>query len=69
MSLDRRQFTGLLAGMVVGSACRPEGEARAATRVADGDPCDPPPPIKALRPMLDGVEPITAAERARRLDR
>lgn len=67
MSLDRRQFTGLLAGMVVGSACRPEGSALAAA--TDGDPCDPPAPIAALKPMLDGVEPITAEERARRLDR
>lgn len=65
MSLDRRQFTGLMAGLLAGSACRPDRLAIAAT----ADPCNLPPPIAALEPMLSGVVPITAAERARRMDR
>ena len=69
MSLDRRQFTGLLAGMLAGSALRPEGQASASTTESGADPCNPPPQLKALKPMLDGVEPITAAERARRVER
>ena len=69
MSLDRRQFTGLLAGMLAGSALRPESQASASTAASAADPCNPPPQLKALKPMLDGVEPITAAERARRVER
>jgi Xaa-Pro dipeptidase len=69
MSLDRRQFTGLLAGMIAGSACRPDAAAYASTAMSGADPCNLPPPLAALKPMLDGVEPITAAERDRRMTR
>lgn len=65
MTLDRRQFTGLMAGLFASSACRPEALAHAAAT----DPCNLPPQIAGLEPMLGGVVPITAAERARRLDR
>ncbi len=69
MSLDRRQFTGLLAGMLAGSAFRPGEMASEPGATDQADPCNPPPQLKALKPMLDGVEPISAAERARRVER
>lgn len=67
MSIDRRQFTGLLAGMIAGSACKPNA---AADAIADGgDPGDLLPQLASLKPMVDGVAPITDAERGRRMGR
>jgi len=70
MSLDRRQFTGLLAGMIAGSAYRPDSAAADVASPAPAtDPCHLPPQLASLKPMLDGVEPITAADRERRIER
>lgn len=66
MSLDRRQFTGLVAGMLAGTALRPERIAHAAPTA---DPCNLPPQIQALQPMREGIVPITPAERAERVAR
>ena len=69
MSLDRRQFTGLVAGMLAGSALRPDGRAQASTPEPAVDPCNLPPQIQALKPMREGIVPISADERARRVER
>ena len=69
MTLDRRQFTGLVAGMLAGSAFRPDGLAQAATPESAADPCNLPPQIQALKPMREGIVPISADERARRVER
>jgi Xaa-Pro dipeptidase len=69
MSLDRRQFTGLLAGMVAGSVLRPEHAAEAATPAPAADPCLLPPQIQALTPMREGIVPISDEERAQRIER
>ncbi len=69
MTLDRRQFTGLLAGLLAGSSLRPGGRAEASEPAAPPDPCNLPPQIQALTPMRDGIVPISAEERARRVER
>ncbi|HQR18405.1 MAG TPA: Xaa-Pro peptidase family protein [Gemmatimonadales bacterium] len=69
MTLDRRQFTGLVAGMLAGSALRPDGRAQAATVEPAVDPCNLPPQIQALKPMREGIVPISAGERAQRVER
>ncbi len=71
MSIDRRQFTGLLAGMLAGTAIRPDRPAHATplTPAPNADPCHPPAPVAALTPMLEGVVPITPEERAARIER
>ena len=61
MLIDRRRFTGLVAGLVGGSAL-PLSAAFAEGDRAPG-PCDLPAPIQALRPMTNGIVPISAAER------
>jgi Xaa-Pro dipeptidase len=65
MALDRRSFAALLAGAVGGSAlpfdtlsAQPRGFA---------DPCHPPDKVAALKPMLDGVKPISDDERKARM--
>jgi Xaa-Pro dipeptidase len=69
MSLDRRSFTGLLAG-ALGGAALPFGR-RAAVGEASPpvDPCHLPPSVAALKPMLDGVTPIGDDERKARLEK
>jgi len=69
MSLDRRQFTGLVAGILAGSALGPDRLAHASVPGEAADPCNLPPQIAALQPMRDGIVPITAAERDQRMDR
>ena len=69
MTIDRRRFTGLVAGLVAGSVLRPEGAASALTDPPVVDPCNLPPPIQALKPMRDGIVPISDADRARRVER
>jgi Xaa-Pro dipeptidase len=69
MTLDRRQFTGLVAGLLAGTALRPDATAHAGTAPTATDPCDLPPQIQALRPMRDAVVPISEEERARRVER
>ncbi len=64
MTIDRRQFTGLLAGMLGGSAL--PLNALAAPGAA-ADPCDLPPTIQALTRMTDGVVPISDEERRARM--
>jgi len=68
MSLDRRQFTGVMAGILAGTAWRSPDQAQASP-IGAADPCNLPPQIEALKPMLGGVDPISAAERARRQER
>ena len=69
MTLDRRQFTGLMAGILAGTALRPEGHAQAAELAPAADPCNLPPPIQALKSMREGIVPISVEERARRVER
>jgi len=69
MSLDRRQFTGLVAGILAGTAFGPDTRAHAAIPAATVDPCNLPPQIQALTPMREGIVPISDEERARRVDR
>jgi Xaa-Pro dipeptidase len=57
MSLDRRRFTGLMAGLA---------GALALPRLPDADAGDLPSHIAGLRPMTEDVVPISAAERAAR---
>lgn len=64
MTIDRRHFTGLLAGILGGSALPLHALAAPSTAA---DPCDLPAPIKALTPMVDGVAPITDDERRARM--
>ena len=69
---SRRRFVGRVAGLLGGAAVAPavigsRVAARPATEPQDG--CDLPAPIAALRPMLDGVTPIAAAERRSRIER
>ena len=69
MTLDRRRFTGLMAGLVAGSVLRPEHAASAEAGAPALDPCNLPAPIQALHPMTEGIVPITAAERDARMER
>jgi Xaa-Pro dipeptidase len=68
MSMDRRHFSGLLAGLV-GSAALPPSARPATLAATQADPCHLPETIRALRPMTDGVSPISAVERAARVGR
>jgi Xaa-Pro dipeptidase len=43
--------------------------AAGATRLADAQPAEVPEAIRKLRPMLDGIQPITAGERRARVDK
>jgi len=69
MTLDRRRFTGLLAGMLAGTTLRPSATASARVPDLAVDPCNLPPQIQALKPMHDGAVPISAGERGRRVER
>jgi Xaa-Pro dipeptidase len=66
MLIDRRRFSGLLAG-VVGGVALPRQPSRAAA--APADPCHLPDQITALKPMTAGAVAITPAERQARLAR
>jgi len=68
MTIDRRQFTGLMAGLVAGSVLRPE-RAESAPGSPAVDPCNLPAPILALKPMRDGIVPISDADRAARVEK
>lgn len=67
MLIDRRRFTGLVAGMVGGSTM-PLGT-RLAGREPIPDPCNLPAPIMALAPMTAGVVPISVEERRGRIEK
>jgi Xaa-Pro dipeptidase len=67
---SRRRFVGLVAGTLGGVAIMPAPASVAAEPApAEQDFCDLPAPIAALRPMLDGVAPISDAERRARIER
>ncbi len=65
--MNRRHFSRLLAGLAGAAALQPARTADAAH--AGPDPCSLPDPIRALRPMTEGVTPIADAERRTRLAR
>ena len=69
MRIDRRVFLGSSAAAAVGvSACSPaapEPTPAAAPAAAGGTPAS----ITALKPMTDGIKPITADERAARIEK
>jgi Xaa-Pro aminopeptidase len=67
MSIDRRRFAGLLTGFLGGTAL--PLHQLLGRQAPDVDPCDLPPPIRSLVPMLDGVVPIRGEERLARLER
>jgi len=66
MTIDRRRFTGLLAGLIGGSALPLRG---LAAPEAAADPCQVPPPLEALKPMTAGIVPITDEERQARMEK
>jgi Xaa-Pro dipeptidase len=65
--VNRRRFSRALAALAAGGVAAPE--ARLLARSSDSDPCDLPDGIRALKPMLDGITPVSDAERRSRLDR
>lgn len=65
MDVSRRGFTTALTGLA-GSALLGR---RRVQSVEPAGPCDVPAPIAALKPMTDGVSPITDAERHARIDK
>lgn len=67
MSMDRRRFTGIFAGLLAGAAT--PAVRRAAAEPAQGpDAPDVPASIRNLRPLAGGVTPISAAERQARIE-
>lgn len=64
MTISRREFAGSVAGLV-GAAALGRAEAPEPT----SDPCNLPGPIQALKPMTDGVAPISDAERRQRIEK
>jgi Xaa-Pro dipeptidase len=69
MSIDRRRFTGLFAGLLGGVAMAAPRTGSASGLMPDGDPCELPAPVRALRPMTAGVVPIGDEERRGRIER
>ncbi len=67
MPIDRRHFTGLLAGALGGSTL-PLRDLLAG-QPPQADPCNLPAPVQALRPMTEGVVPISPEERRARMER
>jgi Xaa-Pro dipeptidase len=66
MTLDRRQFTTLVGGLVAGASL--PAAARGDEPPPAQQPSDLPPAVRALRPMTAGVVPIGDAERAARIE-
>ena len=66
MPIDRRHFTGLLAG-VLGGSTLPLSRFAAEVRTKL-DPCALPAAVRSLTPMTAGVVPISADERRARMD-
>jgi Xaa-Pro dipeptidase len=73
--VNRRRFAGL-AAYLLGAAALPKVPATNAPTARDADPspasdpCDDlPEPIRALRPMADGIVPISDAERLARMEK
>jgi Xaa-Pro dipeptidase len=74
MSLDRRSFASMLAGALGASALSFDTLAAQprlgpTPAVGSADPCHPPEQVAALKPMLDGVKPISDDDRKARLAR
>lgn len=70
MLIDRRRFSGLLAGMLGGSAVgRLSATPSELTEQRGADPCQLPPVIAALRPLPHAPSGISTAERAMRVER
>ncbi|MES2123691.1 MAG: Xaa-Pro peptidase family protein [Gemmatimonadota bacterium] len=67
MRIDRRRFTGLCAGLVGASAL--PASALLAEAPATPDPCNLPEPIRSLKPMTDGIVPISLSEREARREK
>lgn len=67
MLIDRRQFTGLFAGLM-GASALPDS-ALLAEDSPPSDPCNLPEPIKSLTPMTSGIVPISLAEREARREK
>ncbi len=67
MTLDRRGFTGLLAG-ALGGAVLPFSK-RSRPLITESDPCHLPTAVSGLKPMLDGVVPISDDERRARMEK
>ncbi len=65
--MNRRGFSRALAALTAGGVAAPN--ARLLARSPDPDPCDLPDGIRALKPMLEGITPVSDAERRNRLDR
>ncbi|MEO8201716.1 MAG: Xaa-Pro peptidase family protein [Gemmatimonadota bacterium] len=67
MSINRRHFTGVMAGMFGALAHSLSRRSSSTLQMVDG--CELPESIRALRPITGGIEPITAGERLARLAR
>lgn len=68
MSMDRRRFSQLFAGVLGTGALAPAFRARR-PEAAAADPCALPASIRALTPMTGGIAGITPEERAARIAR
>ena len=68
MTTSRRTFVARSAGILGAAALAPGAGAVAQPLPDEQDGCDLPPSVAALRPMLDGVAPITDAERRARIE-
>ncbi len=66
MPIDRRHFTGLLAGALGGSTLPLRN--LLAGELPQADPCNLPQPVQVLTPMTKGIVPITAEERRARME-
>ncbi len=64
MRFDRRSFLRASTGLAAASAA---GFPAAAAQTESGEPL--PEPIRALRPMMDGIAPITDRERLERIEK
>ena len=70
MHLDRRAFLGSSAAAALGTAaCSPAQSTATAAQPGPAAPSGVPASIQALKPMTDGIKPITAAERAARVEK
>jgi len=70
MHLDRRAFLGSSAAAALGTAaCSPAQSTATAAQPGPAAPSGVPASIQALKPMTDGIKPITAAQRAARVEK